>query len=395
MTSLIAAVALLVLSGAGFAMESGQPAATPPAPTIAKDSAPTLTQEELDQMFAPLALYPDDLLTQVLMASTYPLEVVQANRWIKNNSNMRGDALAAALEKQSWDPSVKSLINVPKVLDMLDEDLDRTQRIGDAFLGQPDKVMATIQKLRAKAKEAGHLESSDKQTVTVDESAGTQVIVIESPDPEVIYVPTYNPTVVYGSWWYPSYPPYVWNPYPPGAGLAVGITIGLAWGYAWGHCDWHSNDIDIDIDRNTEFNRNIDRAKYKNQMDRGAGQGQGQGKWKHDASHRRGAPYRDTQTAQRYGGATASQAARSREAYRGRAESGLSGSPTPRTQPSSSGRGRAMDDMNRGQAAQRDSSRGKASRSSSGSRPSGGSRSGGSRGGGSRGGGGRGGGGRR
>jgi hypothetical protein len=132
---------------------------------------------------------------------------VQANRWVKNNSNMTGDALAAALEKQTWDASVKSLVNFKKVLAMLDEDLDRTQRIGDAFLAQPDKVLATIQGLRAKAKGAGNLESNEQQKVTTEDSGGTQVIVIESSDPEVIYVPTYNPTVVYGTWAYPSYPP--------------------------------------------------------------------------------------------------------------------------------------------------------------------------------------------
>lgn len=392
---------MILLLGSAVPATSAQQPATPPA--AAGDAKPAFSQEELDQMFAPLALYPDDLLSQILMACTYPLEIVQANRWVKNNSNLKGDALAAALEKQTWDPSVKSLTNVPKVLSMLDDDLDRTQKIGDAFLGQGEQVMATIQKLRGKAKDSGNLKSNENQNVKVEESAGTQVIVIESSDPEVIYVPTYSPTVVYGSWWYPSYPPYVWNPYPLG-GFGVGVACGLAWGYAWGHVDWGHGDINIDIDRNTNINNKIDRSKYKNEFNNRAGGTGGKGQWKHDASHRGSTPYRDNQTAQKFGGQSRTQAAQSREAYRGRTEAGLSGGAGNRAggnvgnnsganrQGSGSAANRgAMNDMNRGQAAQRDSSRGKSSRSgSSGSRPSGGGgRSGGGRGGGGRGGGGR------
>ena len=178
--------------------------AVPPG-VFAQDTGakPTFKQEELDQMLAPIALYPDSLLTQILMASTYPLEVVQAERWAKQNKDMKGDALAKALEAQPWDPSVKSLVNFPQVLTMMSEKLDWTQKVGDAFLAQQKDVMATVQKLRAKAEAAGNLKTTKEQVVKVEK----EIIIIEPASPQVIYVPTYNPTVVYGAWPYPAYPP--------------------------------------------------------------------------------------------------------------------------------------------------------------------------------------------
>ena len=198
-------------------------------------------QEELDQLVAPIALYPDSLLAQILMASTYPLEVVQAGRWVKANQKLKGDALTAALEKQDWDPSVKSLVNFPQVLDMMNEKLDWTQKLGDAFLAQQKDVMDTVQKLRLKAYGEGNLKTTEQQKVVVEEE--TKTIIIEPAKPEVVYVPTYNPTVVYGAWPYPAYPPYYYYPpgYVPGAALfsfGVGVAMGAAWGYAWGGCEW-------------------------------------------------------------------------------------------------------------------------------------------------------------
>lgn len=160
---------------------------------------PAFKQEELDQMLAPIALYPDSLIAQIFMASTYPLEVVEAERWVKKNKDLNGNSLTAALEKEDWDPSVKSLVNFPQVLIMMSEQLEWTQNLGDASLTQQKQVMDTVQKLRAKAKAAGNLETSKEQLVIVTEQAQTQVIVIESANPQVIYVPTYNPTVVYGA----------------------------------------------------------------------------------------------------------------------------------------------------------------------------------------------------
>ena len=258
-------------------------------------------QEELDQMLAPVALYPDSLLTQILMASTYPLEIVQADRWAKQNKDMKGDALAKALEAQPWDPSVKSLVNFPQVLTMMSEKLDLTQKLGDAFLAQQKDVMDTIQNLRKKAQASGNLKTTKEQTVIVEK----ETIIIESANPQVIYVPSYNPTVVYGAWAYPAYPPYPYYPpgYGVGAAFVTGVAVGAAWGYAWGHSDWHGGDVDIDVNRNTNINNNINREKYKQQY-QGKGQA-GQGKWQHNPEHRKGAAYRDKGTAQRFGQSSA------------------------------------------------------------------------------------------
>ncbi|HTO73965.1 MAG TPA: DUF3300 domain-containing protein [Gemmatimonadales bacterium] len=273
---------------------------------------PVFQQAELDQLLAPIALYPDSLLAQIFMASTYPLEIVQADRWAKQNKSLKGEALTAELEKQPWDPSVKSLVNFPQVLGMMSEKLDWTQKLGDAFLAQRKDVMDSVQGLRRKAMEAGTLKTTQEQKVVVEK----ETIIIESPSPQVIYVPTYNPTVVYGTWAYPAYPPVSY--YPPGytAGAAMlsfgaGMAVGAAWGYAWGHNDWHGGDVDIDVNRNTNINNNINRGNYQR------GQGQGQGSWQHSPEHRKGVSYRDPGTAQKYNRASTNDAVKSRENYRG------------------------------------------------------------------------------
>ena len=192
------------------------------APVLAQDTK--LKKEELDQLLAPIALYPDDLLTNVLMASTYPLDVVQAARWRKEpaNAKIKGDALVKALEPKDWDPSIKALVEFPDVLETMSDKLDWTQKLGDAFLAQQDEVMAEIQFLRQKAEAAGNLKSNKQQTVSTEAgAAGQEVIVIEPASPEMVYVPVYEPTVVYGSWWYPDYPPYYWS--YPGASYVNGI----------------------------------------------------------------------------------------------------------------------------------------------------------------------------
>jgi hypothetical protein len=364
-------------------------------------AAKTFKQEELDQMLAPVALYPDSLLTQILMASTYPLEIVQADRWVKQNKDMKGDALTKALEAQPWDPSVKSLVNFPQVLQMMSEKLDLTQKLGDAFLAQQKDVMATIQSLRKKAEASGNLKTSKEQKVVVEK----ETIIIQSASPEVIYVPSYNPIVVYGSWPYPAYPPYYYYPpvYATPYAFGAGIAIGAAWGYAWGHADWHGGyggygNVKINHNQNININNNINRGKYASQLPAG-----GQGNWQHNASHRGGVAYRDQKTAQQYNRGAGSEAAKSREAYRGRAEQGRQdiakggadqfkgkqgqGQYGGNRSGSKQGGG-AYSGMNRGGAATRDmSSRGSSSRQSvsSGSRGGGSSYGGG---GGSRGGGG-------
>jgi len=302
------------------------PAASATGNNAGGSSQKTFEDEELAQMLAPVALYPDSLLAQLLMAATYPLEIVQACRWAKENKALKDDALAKALEAQPWDPSVKSLVNFPQVLDMMNEKLDWTTRLGDAFLAQPEDVMATVQKLRAKAEAEGNLNTTSEQKVIVEKE--TQTIIIEPADPQVVYVPAYNPTVVYGPWWYPAYPPYCY--YPPGyvmpyAGFAFmsGVAVGAAWGYAWGGCNWHGGHVDIDIDRNVNINRNINREKYAQQRPaRGEG---GKGSWQHNPEHRKGVAYRDQGTSQRFGQSKA-RSVENRQAARGYAERGSSGS---------------------------------------------------------------------
>ena len=235
-------------------------------PAQAQD-APTFSPEELEQVVAPIALYPDSLLAQVLMASTYPLEVVEAARFAEENPSLKDEALDQALQGKTWDPSVKSLVSFPQVLTMMNEKLDWTQKLGDAFLAQQKDVMDAVQRLRARAHAEGNLESTKEQKVIVEQAPPTEVtvqqaptevvveqapptvIVIEQTNPQVVYVPTYNPTVVYGPWPYPAYPPYYY--YPPGyvagssmlsfgAGMAVGAAV-------WGDCDWDGGDVDINV----------------------------------------------------------------------------------------------------------------------------------------------------
>ncbi|HEY3275013.1 MAG TPA: DUF3300 domain-containing protein [Syntrophorhabdaceae bacterium] len=344
--------------------------------------------EELEQILAPIALYPDSLLTQVLMASTYPLEIVQADRWAKQNKSVKGDSLAKGLEAQPWDPSVKSLVNFPEVLSMMSDKIDWTQKLGDAFLAQEKDVMGTVQTLRAKAQSAGNLKTTKEHVVKVEQ----ETIIIEPASPQVIYVPTYNPTVVYGAWPYPAYPPA--PVYPPGYvattaafSFMAGAAVGAAWGYAWGNANWHGGDVNVNVNQNSSLNNNINRSKYASQY-QGKGQA-GQGQWKHDAGHRKGVAYRDQATAGKYNRAGSAQGIQSREAYRGKTgrgaggtspqpagagarpgtmdrggqASGRGGSPGPSTM-QSGGRQSAFGGMDRGSTTRMDSSRGQASRQS-------------------------------
>lgn len=281
--------------------------------------APAFKQEELEQILAPIALYPDDLLSQVLMASTYPLEIVEADRWAKQNSGLKGDKLAAALEQQRWDPSVKSLVNFPQALSMMSEKLDWTNKLGDAFLSQQKDVMKTVQILRRKAEQSGNLKTTKEQKVIVEK----ETIIIQPVSPEVVYVPTYNPVVVYGAWPYPAYPPYYY--YPPGYvatasafSFAAGVAVGAAWGYAWGHCDWHGGDVNINVNKNANINNTINRNAYANKY-----QG-GKGTWQHDPSHRQNVAYRDKSTAQRYG-QTGARSTEGRREARGYGATGTAG----------------------------------------------------------------------
>src|SRR5213593_2697868 len=248
----------------------------------------TFTQQELDQMLAPIALYPDSLLSQILMASTYPLEVVEAARWSRANPNLKGDEAVRAVEQNTWDPSVKSLVAFPQILQMMDEKLGWTERLGDAFLSQQALVMDTVQNLRQKAYEVGNLKSTDQVRVAQQ----GQTIVIEPTRPEVIYVPYYDPLVVYGPWWWPAYPPVYWAPWPgyfvgPGFGVGfvwgVGVTVGA--GFFFGAFDWPHRHVTVVNVNNFYFKTvNVNRVTV----------------WQHDPIHRRGVLYRDASLRQQF-----------------------------------------------------------------------------------------------
>lgn len=259
------------------------------------------SQEELAQMLAPIALYPDELISQVLMAATYPLEIVAADRWVEKNKELKGDDLAQALEEQSWDPSVKSLVAFPSVLAMMSQKLEITAKLGDAFLAQEGEVMDTIQMLRKKALDTGSLKTTKEQKVVVER----ETVIIEPAQPEVVYVPTYDPMVVYGPWFYPAYPPlpYYFLPPPPFIVFAPAFFFGFAWSYAWGGCDWHHHTVHINVHRHRHFhNRFINHDRYVRHYERlGSISREGQGRWRHDPTHRRGVAYRDVKVAERFG----------------------------------------------------------------------------------------------
>jgi hypothetical protein len=231
----------LVAAASLIAPLSAPAQAPPPATAPPAAAAPALyNAEQLDALLAQIALYPDALLTQVLMASTYPLEIVEAWRWLQqdNNRALTGDALAQALEAQSWDPSVKSLVPFPMVLNLMNGNLGWTQQLGYAFANQQSDVWNSVQRLRAQAQAAGQLGSTPQQTVMQENGA----IVIQPANPQLVYVPAYNPTVVYGPWPYPDYPPF-WYPPPPDYLLGAAMVTGIAFftgvivvSSLWGWC---------------------------------------------------------------------------------------------------------------------------------------------------------------
>src|SRR5678815_6079745 len=327
---------------AGLASVNAQTTAAQTAAPAAEGTAnktPPFKKEELEAILAPIALYPDALLAQIFMASTYPLEIVEAARWSKEHPDVKGDAVAGAVQSQTWDPSVKSLVAFPTVLEKMNEKIDWTQKLGDAFLAQQKEVMQAVQVLRNKAKETGNLKSTKEVTVKEEPapagSPAPQTIIIGAPDPEVVYVPSYNPTVVYGAWAYPYYPPYAY--YPPayyGGAMFWSFTAGVIVGGAiWGNCNWGGNDVDIDINRQNNFNRNEintgDRNRNNvnsnnrgnNSGNRAANNSGNKQSWQHNSEHRKGVSYRDSSTQQKYKGANQQNVA-AREQYRGRAEQG-------------------------------------------------------------------------
>ena len=263
----------------------------------AQQAQANFSQPELDQMLAPIALYPDALLSQVLMASTYPTEVVEASQWAKANPGYKGEAAVKAAQNQPWDISVKSLLPFPQVLGTMESKQDWTTNLGNAFLGQEQQVMDTIQSLRRKAMQAGYLKSDNRVRVVQDD----QLIAINLVSPTAVYVPYYNPTVVYGTWWEPAYAPVYWAPWP-GYAVAPGY-YGWAWapvativtvGILYGAFNWRS--------RNIYYGRHIGYWRGY----RGYNHYRSGGHWAHNPAHRGHVAYRHTTVNQRYGHAARS-----------------------------------------------------------------------------------------
>ncbi|MBP0466272.1 DUF3300 domain-containing protein [Roseomonas sp. PWR1] len=319
---------------AGLALQRAAAQGTPPpaaaAPAVVATTAgqERLSQAQLEQLLAPIALHPDTLLTQMLMAATYPLEIVQAKRWLGRDQNaaLRGAALEQALQSQPWDASVKSLVPFPDVLTLMNDELEWTQQVGDAVLAQQQDVLNAIQALRGRAQANGALQSGPQQIVTVTQNVAappaaasatavpppTQIITIAPAQPETVYVPAYNPQVVYGSWPYPQYPPPYYPP-PVGWGVGSALLTGMAFAggvaiannlWGWSSANWGGGDININASRVNNINRNTNVTG---------------GSWRHDTTHRQGVAYRGDEVRNRYQGDRQQQAA-SREQFRGRTQ---------------------------------------------------------------------------
>jgi len=344
---------------------AGAPAPAPAA--VAAEKSEILSADQLDAIVAPIALYPDPLLAQCLVASTYPLDIVAAQQWQAKNSTLKGEALAQAAENQPWDPSVQALVSLPDALKVMSENIQWTTQLGDAFLGQESEVMDAVQRLRTKAKDGGKLASSEQQKVETKVVEEKTVIEIQPASTEVVYVPTYSPTVIWGPMMYP-YPPLYYPPYYGGAwlgwGVGIAIGIGISGGWGWG-CGWGGNN-NITINNNNNYINHHNRQNNVNRT--------GNSNWQHNAKQRGGAPYKDRATASKYGGgargdsAQARQSqARTRQGQSGAGSRGGSGASSFDRSRSSSGSG----SYNRGGSSNvgsRDfssSSRGSGSRSSS------------------------------
>ena len=332
-----AALTAVLAMGASAQMPSwptppAPPAESPAAPEVPPQSraASQLSSARLGQMLAPIALYPDDLLADILMAATYPLDVVEAARWLQDphNAALKGDQLFAALQQKSWDPSVKSLTPFPRILRMLDANLEWTEQLGEAYLADPGAVMDAIQRLRRRAQSARRLVTTPQEIVGA-EQAPTRVeepITIEAPSPEVVYVPICDPSFVYGPWLYPDFPPF----FPVFAGATIG---GCGWisgpiiAPFFAILNFHKRHIEIDHKRLALFDRDGDREK-----DREHPLGE---EWRHDPGHRGAVPYRDAAVRALFQGGTP--AANLNPAFRGRwtsaapVDGGLAGPPPPQT----------------------------------------------------------------
>lgn len=267
--------------------------------------AHAFSQPELDRILAPIALYPDALLSQILMAATYPLEVAEAARWAAERPDLSGDAAVRTAETENWDPSVKSLLAFPQLLARMAENLQWTQALGDAFLDWQPQVMDTVQALRRKAQAAGNLRSDARMSVV---ESGPSVLV-QPADPQIVHLPYYDPLVVYGSWWWPAYPPVYFRPWPGyyalpayASGFYWGPAAGISAGFFFGAIDWRRREVRVvhvnHIHYRPQTTVHPANANPPPRVNRPA-------PWRHDPDRRRGLPYRSTEVQQRFGAAVA------------------------------------------------------------------------------------------
>ena len=307
---------LLLLSLAAVVVGALPARAQPQAP--AQPDKKPFSAQELDQILAPIALYDDAVLSQVLMAATYPLEVVEASRWQQANPNLAGDAAVKAVADKTWDVSVKSLVAFPSILKQMNDHLDWTQKIGDALLAQQDDVAASIQRLRARAAAAGNLKSGPQVTVTTETQGSETIYAIQQASPDVVYVPSYDPNTAYGQWPDPAYPPTYW---PLGGALMRGLVWGagiaaagaLYGGWRWGYGGGGSY-VNVNANRAVNIDRNFNRNNI----------GDGN-RWRHEVNHRRGVAYRDPATRQQFG--QVRPGADQRQQFRGQLERPATGGP--------------------------------------------------------------------
>jgi hypothetical protein len=292
-------VLLLLLSPSGaplFAQDPVPPAQSP----ASQQPVQPLTPDQLNTLVAPIALYPDNLLSQVLVAATYPLEIVEAEQWLKQNRNLQGSQLMDGARQQNWDPSIQALVIFPDVIGRLSSDIRWTADLGNAFLAQQVDVMNAVQRLRAKARAAGKLNSNAQETVTTQLQGDQSAIEIEPADPQVIYVPQYNPEYIWGSPAWGYYPPLYYPAF--GFGFGPGIFLGgFFGGLGWGGWGWGPNWFNCTIFTNNFF---FNRFGFRG-FHSGAGF-PGKGIWAHNPVHRMGIPYPNRGVANRFGGNFAS-----------------------------------------------------------------------------------------
>jgi hypothetical protein len=327
--SILASILSLCLPLSNFTL--GIVGAYVPQDTPAGPAAPLIPNDQLDSLVAPIALYPDPLLSQVLVASTYPLEIIQLQQWLDKHRDLKGEALVAAVEKEDWDPSIQAMAALPDAVKRLAQDVKWTTDLGNAFLAHQSDVMDAVQRMRMKANAAGNLKSNEQMNVETKVVETKTVVIIQPANPQIIYVPSYNPVVVYGPpvYLYP-YPPIYYPPpsyYAAGAVFAfgVGVAVGSYYRGGWGYYPGWGRHTTVNINVNNRYvkhyntvnvNRNINNVNVNRNVS---------STWQHNPQHRGGTPYSNKQVAQTYGGTTRNDSASTRQA-------------NPRQQPSASNR---------------------------------------------------------